>query len=155
MPARIVRSGFTIGRLARLAGIGVETVRYYEREGLLDRPRRPFGGVRTYEREALERLAFVHEAKALGFTLKEIRDLIRLGSDPGADAAAVRARVVAKLGETERSLVVLERRRSTLRGLLSQCPGGGAVGECPIVQALTATGPAVPAGPAIDPLTPE
>lgn len=131
--------GFTIGQLAEKAGIGVETVRYYEKEGLLDQPRRPMGSFRTYGREALNRLAFVHEAKELGFTLKEIRDLIELRSNPDTDAAAVRGRAVAKLRQIERKVMQYERMRATLRELLSRCPGAGDLGECPIVQALTVT----------------
>lgn len=132
-------NGLTIGQLAERAGIGVETVRYYEKEGLLDQPRRPIGSVRRYGREALERLAFVHEAKELGFTLKEIRDLIELRSNPQTDAAAVRGRAVAKLSQIERKLMQFDRMRATLRDLLSRCPGAGGLGECPIVQALTVT----------------
>lgn len=133
-------NAMTIGQLAERAGVGVETVRYYEKEGLLDQPRRPIGSFRTYGREALEQLAFVHEAKQLGFTLKEIRDLIELRSNPRADAAAVRGRAAAKLGQIERKLMQLGRMRAKLRELLSRCPGAGGLDECPIVQALTVTG---------------
>lgn len=137
MPSITRNRELTIGQLAQAAGIGVETVRYYEKEGLLAQPRRPLGGIRTYGREALESLAFVHGAKELGFTLKEIRDLIELRSDPDSDAAAVRGRAVAKLSQIERKLMQLERMRETLRDLLSRCPGVGELGTCPIVQALT------------------
>ncbi|MBK6980262.1 MAG: MerR family transcriptional regulator [Betaproteobacteria bacterium] len=82
----------TIGELARQSGLSVETIRFYEHDGLLVKPERPLGSIRTYPREAVQRLAFVHEAKAIGFTLREIRDLMALRDDPQSDAAAVRAR---------------------------------------------------------------
>lgn len=139
MPKETSIEGWTIGQLAEAAGVGVETVRYYEKEGLLDQPRRPLGGIRTYGRDALKSLAFIHGAKELGFTLKEIRDLIELRADPESDAAAVRGRTVAKLSQIERKLMQFERMRATLRELLSRCPGAGDLGTCPIVQALTVT----------------
>lgn len=139
MPKETQGKKRTIGQLAQAAGVGVETVRYYEKEGLLDQPRRPPGGIRAYGRNAMESLAFVHGAKELGFTLKEIRALIELRSDPKSDAAAVRGRAVAKLSQIERKLLQFERMRATLRELLSRCPGTGELGACPIVQALTVT----------------
>ncbi len=129
----------TIGELARQSRLGVETIRFYESEGLLAKPERPPGGIRTYPRQAIERLSFVHEAKAMGFTLREIRDLISLRDDPHADAAAVRDRAMAKLDEVEAKVEGFERMRSTLRDLLSRCPGRGDLGGCPIVQALSVT----------------
>ena len=138
------RKGLTIGELADQAGIGVETVRYYEKEGLLDQPPRPIGTFRTYEQDAVDRLGFVHEAKELGFTLKEIRDLIALRSNPATDAAAVRGRAVAKLTQIEHKLMQFERMRATLRDLLANCPGSGDLNECPIVQALSVTKTTMP-----------
>lgn len=130
----------TIGELARQAGLTVETIRFYENEGLLEKPDKPMGSIRTYPLEAIERLSFVHQAKQVGFTLREIRDLIALRDDPAADAAAVRGRAVAKLVHVERKLAQLERMQATLRGLLSRCPGRGDLGTCPIMQALSVTG---------------
>ena len=136
----------TIGELARQTGVSVETIRFYEHEGLLVKPERPPGSIRTYPHEAIERLSFVHEAKEVGFTLREIRDLIALRDDPQADAAAVRGRAMAKLGEVESKVEQFERMRSTLRDLLSHCPGRGDLGACPIIQALSVTKASEPRG---------
>src|SRR6266852_1773903 len=85
----------TIGELARRADVGVETIRFYEREALLEKPKRSAGGYRAYSSDAVTRLAFVHQAKGLGFTLREIKQLLELRADPSADAAAVRGRAAA------------------------------------------------------------
>lgn len=129
----------TIGELARRTGVSVETIRFYEAEGLLKRPERPMGSIRTYPGDAIERLAFIHEAKEVGFTLREIRDLLSLREDPEADAAAVRGRTIAKLTTIEAKIERFEQMCSTLTRLLSQCPGGGELGRCPIIQALSVT----------------
>lgn len=129
----------TIGELARQSGVGVETIRFYESEGLLVKPEKPLGSIRTYPRQAIDRLSFVHQAKEIGFTLREIRDLITLREAPKADAGAVRGRAMAKLREVEGKVERLKRMRWTLRDLLSHCPGRGDLGTCPIMQALSVT----------------
>ena len=129
----------TIGELARRTGVGVETIRFYEGEGLLARPERPLRSIRTYPQEAMDRLFFIHQAKEIGFTLREIRDLLALRDDPDADAAAVRGRAMAKLADVDDKVERLQRMRSTLRALLSHCPGRGDLGTCPIMQALSVT----------------
>jgi len=111
---------FTIGELARVAGVGVETIRFYERRGLIERPVRPPQGFRTYPRGALARLAFVREAQELGFTLREVRDLMALNAAPGTDCAAVRGRAAAKLGQIEARMARFARMRETLRALCSR-----------------------------------
>lgn len=128
----------TIGKLAAAAGVGVETVRFYQRKGLIARPARPASGYRIYSAEAIARLAFVREGQELGFTLKEIRELLALRADPVADCAAVRARAAAKLAQLETRISQCERMRATLRDLLSDCPGRGELGRCSIVAALSA-----------------
>ncbi len=133
------RRRLTIGQLARHTGVSVETIRFYESEGLLVKPHKPIGSIRTYPSEAIDRLSFVHHAKDVGFTLREIRDLIALREDPKADAAAVRGRAMAKLADVEEKVEQLDRIRSTLRDLLSHCPGRGDLGACPIMQALSVT----------------
>lgn len=146
MPKAPSSKRLTIGELAKLAGVGVETVRYYEREGLLQQPKRPLGGIRTYSAQSTAELAFVHEAKELGFTLREIRDLVALRANPATDAAAVRGRATAKLVQVEREFARVERKRATLRDLLARCPGRGDLGRCPIVQALSVTKATMPPG---------
>jgi len=136
------RASLSIGELAQAAGIGVETVRFYERRGLLERPVRPARGFRTYPRAALERVAFVRAAQELGFTLKEVRDLLALRSAPATDCAAVRGRAAAKLAQLDTRMARLSRMRGTMHALLARCPGRGALADCPIVAALCAPRPA-------------
>lgn len=85
----LVQKHLTIGELALRAGVGVETIRFYERKGLITQPARSAVGFCAYPRDVVARLGFVHEAKQLGFTLKEIRDLLRLRDNPQSDAAVV------------------------------------------------------------------
>jgi DNA-binding transcriptional MerR regulator/copper chaperone CopZ len=132
---------FSIGELARAAGLGVETIRFYERRGLLERPARPVRGFRAYPHAALERIAFVRQAQELGFTLAEVRALLALSADPKTDCAAVRGRAAAKLGQLDTRMARLSRMRNELHGLLTRCPGRGALADCPIVAALSAPRP--------------
>lgn len=143
-------AGLTIGKLAAVAGVGVETVRFYERMGLIERPVRPTTGYRTYSRKSVSQIAFVRQAQELGFTLREIRDLLELRANPSADCAAVRARTMAKLAQLETRINRFERMRAALRELLSGCPGRGELNQCPIVGALSApAGTARPARPRV------
>jgi len=128
-----------MGELAQQVGVGVETVRFYERKGLIAQPVRRAAGYRTYPQHVVARLGFVHEAKQLGFTLKEIRDLLTLRDNPQTDAAAVRGRAVAKLAQIEGRIDQFQRMRVTLQELLSQCPGSGELSKCSIVEALSAS----------------
>lgn len=137
MRLRTPHQRFTIGELARVAGVGVETVRFYERRGLIERPTRPANGFRAYPREAVSRLAFVREAQELGFTLREVRDLLALHANPATDCAAMRGRAAAKLGQIEARMARFARMRDTLRELLARCPGRGDLGKCSIVEALS------------------
>ncbi|GAB4287220.1 MAG: hypothetical protein Kow0092_40310 [Deferrisomatales bacterium] len=84
--------GLTIGRVAEAAGVGVETVRFYERKGLIEQPEKPMFGRRTYPPETVGRIRFIRRAKDLGFTLREIAELLELRVDPGKSCAEVRAR---------------------------------------------------------------
>ena len=138
MPLGTAHEHLTIGELAQRAGVGVETIRFYERRGLIARPMRPAAGFRAYPLEVVARLGFVREAKQLGFTLKEIRDLLALRDNPRTDAAAVRGRAAAKLAQLEDRINQFQRMRVSLQDLLSQCPGRGALNKCSIVEALSA-----------------
>ncbi|HEY8518933.1 MAG TPA: heavy metal-responsive transcriptional regulator [Gammaproteobacteria bacterium] len=128
----------TIGRLAAVAGVNIDTVRYYERSGLLPPPRRRASGYREYGAADVARLRFIRRAKALGFTLEEIRDLLALSSDRQGDMQAVKAKAEARLRQVERKIAELERVRRGLEQLIAACPGRGELGACPIVGALSA-----------------
>lgn len=124
----------TIGRLAGRTGTSPETIRYYERLGLLPEPRRLASGYRVYREDDIRRLLFVRRAKALGFTLAEIGDLLALSADESVDCGAIRARARAKLAEIDRRMADLARMREGLEDLARYCPGAGRpLAECSIL----------------------
>lgn len=125
---------FSIGQLARRAGVGIDTVRYYERSRLLTPAGRLASGYRRYGDVELKRLRFIRRAKALGFTLAEIRGLLALSSE--RNVAKVRRAAQARLADIEQRLEELESMRSGLRKLIAACPGHGRAEACPILNAL-------------------
>lgn len=126
----------TIGRLAEQAGVGVETVRFYEREGLIAQPERPMSGYRRYPPEVVGRVRFIRHAKELGFTLKEIRDLLELRVDPRSTCEDVRQRARDKVADIEQRIAGLERMKAALVRLGRKCRGRGPTSECPILEEL-------------------
>ena len=128
-------STLTIGKLANAAGVGIDTVRFYERAGLLNRPQRTASGYRLYIGSDVARLRFIRRAKALGFSLEEIAELLRL-NDGGGRRAAVRALAGQRLAEIEQKLTELSRMRDTLRHVVFQCRGDGPLAGCPIIDAV-------------------
>lgn len=127
----------TIGELARRAGVGVQTVRYYERRRLLPAATRRTSGYREFTPAALERLRFIRRAQELGFTLSEIAELLELRLDPHTTAADIKGRAEQKIGEIDRKLRDLDRIRQALAHLAGGCRGGkGPTGECPLLEAL-------------------
>jgi MerR family copper efflux transcriptional regulator len=126
----------TIGEVARRAGVAVDTVRFYERQGLLDEPARRPSGYREYGEGVVDRLRFVQRAKDLGFTLKEIGELLALRAGPEATCADVRRQAAAKLADVEAKLRDLQRIRDALATLVASCRGRGPVSDCPILDAL-------------------
>lgn len=126
----------SIGRLAKRAGVSVETVRYYEARGLLPNAARSAAGYRQYAPESLRHLRFVQRAKTLGFSLKEIRELLALKSTPGASCADMKRRAQARLNDVETRLDDLERLRNILKRLSKACSGEGGLDGCPILQML-------------------
>jgi len=128
----------TIARAAEQAGVGVETIRFYERRGLIAQPLKPRGGgYRHYDRETVERIRFIRQAQELGFSLREIDELLALKTDRQADCADVRLQAVAKRQEVERKIGQLEEIRSALDALIATCPGGGDLNACTIMEALS------------------
>lgn len=128
--------GLTIGRVARDAGLAIDTVRYYEREGLLQKPARTPSGYRQYSPDAVRRLQFIRQAKELGFTLSEIRGLLTLKVAPGKSCADVRAHAEAKIADVEQRIAQLGRMKRALAKLANACSGRGPTSECPILEAL-------------------
>ena len=125
----------TIGKLANAAGVRIDTVRFYERAGLLKKPQRTAAGYRLYAESDAARLRFIRRAKALGFSLDEIAELLRL-NDGGGRRGAVRALAEQRLSEIEQKLRELGRMRETLRHLVHQCHGDGPLAGCPIIEAV-------------------
>ncbi|REJ79694.1 MAG: MerR family transcriptional regulator [Acidobacteria bacterium] len=126
----------TIGQLAAGADVGVETVRFYERKGLIPEPPRRASGYRQYPPTALERLRFIRRAKVLGFTLDEIRKLLELSTSPASSRDLVRRRAKTKIADIERRVADLERIRRALSALVRDCAEGGDLDPCPILAAL-------------------
>ncbi|MBI3926891.1 MAG: MerR family DNA-binding protein [Armatimonadetes bacterium] len=126
----------TIGEVARAAGVGVETVRFYEREGLVPRAPRTESGYRRFPEDTPRRLHFIRRARDLGFTLHEIGELLELASDPTQEAARIRERAVAKMVDLDRRIQDLQRMRDTLQQLVHACHGDQPISECPILEAL-------------------
>ncbi len=126
----------TIGQLARAASVGVETIRFYEREGLLAQPPRREAGYRQYPGAAVARVQFIRQAKELGFSLKEIGELLELRLAPGVACAAVRKRATAKIDDIEAKIAALRRIKRALVKLAAACAGNDAANECPMLEAL-------------------
>jgi Hg(II)-responsive transcriptional regulator len=131
-------AGLRIGQVAERAGVGVETVRFYERKGLIDEPPRRKSGYRQYAEDVVPRIRFIRRAGELGFSLREIQELLELRADSTASAEEVRDRTEAKVLEIDGRIADLERMKRALAGLTARCTGEGPVGECPILEALEA-----------------
>lgn len=124
-----------IGEVAKRAGVGIDTVRFYEREGLIDEPPRRPSGYRQYPPETVPLIRFIKRAKDLGFTLREIEELSSLRDGGGKRRSAVRALAEVKLKDIDQKLARLQAMRSALWGLLEDCACGKRP-SCPILEAL-------------------
>lgn len=126
----------TIGEIAKQSGIGVETVRYYERKGLLPEPPRRPSGYRQYPPETIDQIRFILRSKQLGFTLKEIKGLLNLRLDSTATRSDVREQAHIKVADIEERILDLQRMRDSLKALIEQCHGDGVASGCPIIKAM-------------------
>jgi Zn(II)-responsive transcriptional regulator len=132
-------SNLGIGQLAKRAGVAIDTVRYYERNQLLAPADRLASGYRRYGEAELKRLRFIRRAKALGFTLEDIRGLLSLSDE--RNVAKVKRAAETKLTDIEQRIAELQRIRKGLRTLIAACPGHGRAEACPILNALTQENP--------------
>ena len=126
----------TIGEVAKAAEVGIETVRFYEREGLIAEPPRRQSGYRQYPPDTVRRLRFIRRAKELGFTLKEIGELLDLRVDPARSCGDVRTLAKAKMADIEAKMLDLARIQAALTELVRTCRGRGPTSTCPILDAL-------------------
>ncbi len=136
MSAGIAAESLSIGRLARVGGVNLETVRYYEREGLLPKPPRTASGYRLFPPDAARCLRFIKRAQELGFSLTEIRELLSLRTRPRTRHADVRSRAQAKIVDIDQKIRALQRMKSALRTLTDRCEACAPSAECPILESL-------------------
>ena len=129
-------NGLTIGRLAKQVSIGIETIRFYERQGLIEPPPRTDSNYRVYPEEEVNRLRFIKRAKNLGFTLSEIKELLFVRHDPHATKADIKNRTLNKIEDVKQKISDLTIIKMALEHLASSCDGHGPLEECPILEAL-------------------
>ena len=130
----------TIGALARAAEVGVETIRFYERKGLLPEPPRTLAGYRQYPGDTVARVKFIRRAKGLGFALREILELLDLRVDEVAACGPVEAQALEKLEQVAGKIDVLRQMETALRGLVEACEAREPTGACPILEELDHSG---------------
>jgi MerR family mercuric resistance operon transcriptional regulator len=126
----------TIGKLAKRADVNIETIRYYERKGLIPKPRRRESGYREYSNETTKRILFIKRAKNLGFSLKEIDELLSLKIASGNTCSDVKSKAENKIVDIEVKIKTLQHMKKALFKLSKACSGAGPASECPILEAL-------------------
>ena len=126
----------TIGKLASESGVGVETLRYYEKEGLIPAPPRRASGYRQYPYDSIKRVKFILRAKDLGFTLSEIKELLSLRLHARSNCTKVKAKAKQKLSEIQVKIESLSQMKEALDLLVKACDGKSDVGDCPILSAV-------------------
>ena len=126
----------TVGKFANAAGVNIETIRFYERKGLLPEPVRKESGYRLYSQEDVKRLAFIVHAKELGFSLKEIKELLELRVEVETNCEEVRQQAETKIKDIEKKVADLRRIHEVLMKLAAACREKGPTGECPILAAM-------------------
>jgi MerR family copper efflux transcriptional regulator len=128
--------GLTIGEVAERARVHIETLRYYERRGLVASPPRSMANYRLYPEDAVRRVRFIKRAQELGFTLKEIKELLSLRAAPEAGCAEVRAHAEVKIKDIDEKIGSLTAMKSVLGKLVAECAGEGPLTDCPILESL-------------------
>jgi MerR family copper efflux transcriptional regulator len=126
----------TIGNAAKQADVHNETLRYYERRGLVARPSRSVSNYRLYPEDTVRRVRFIKHAQDLGFSLKEIKELLSLRAAPKTQCGAIRERAVAKIKDVEQRIRALQSMKKALDKLVAECSGSAPISACPILEAL-------------------
>ena len=125
-----------IGQLSKISGVGIETIRFYERRGLLLPANRKASGYRQYDMQAVARINFIKSAKELGFTLDDIKDLLSLRIDKASECLQIKIKAQNKLQETRRKMSELKKIESVLERLVDTCDERSPTSECPILDCL-------------------
>ncbi len=125
-----------IGEVAKQAEVGIETIRYYEREGLLAKPERRPSGYRQYDETVVARLQFIRRAKELGFTLREIKELLALWFDTTTRCEHVRERARTKITDIEEKIRSLQKMKRSLQKVIKQCERRDSVDNCPLLEGI-------------------
>ncbi len=134
------RETLRTGEVAALAGVNLQTLRYYERRGLIEEPGRRASGYREYPPDAVRLIRFIKRAQGLGFSLAEIEDLLRLRRDQEGSCSEVRAAARAKIEDIDRKIGGLRAMKSALGALVRSCTSDGSTRTCPILEALDQQG---------------
>lgn len=129
-------SGLTVSEVAKQGGVNLQTIRYYERQGLLTPTSRTESGYRIYQKDAIRRLRFIKRSQDLGFSLSEIKEILSLRVSTHTTSADIRARAEAKLVDIEQKIHHLEAIHASLARLIEGCHGYGSAAECPILENL-------------------
>ena len=132
--------GMKIGEVAERGRVNLQTIRYYEREGLLPEPPRLPSGYRAYPERTVQRVRFIKRAQELGFTLSEIRELLSLRVEGRRDRSDVRSIAKAKIADIEQKMRALEGMKQALLRLTRTCSGSGPASECPILERIDSEG---------------
>lgn len=125
---------YSIGQVAKQVDLSVEAIRYYEKQGLIPEPVRTASGYRQYKQDTIDRLNFIQQAKAVGFSLSEINELLNLRAREDSTCASVRAHAERKIADIDQKISELERMKNALQRLASNCPGKGPISDCPIID---------------------
>lgn len=125
-----------IGQVAKRAGVTVETIRFYEKQALIVAPKRSQAGYRQYPPDTVKRIRFIQHAKEVGFTLKDIGELLALRQEKGSSCTDIKVRTSQKLEEVDKKILDLIRIRDALRNMIMKCSGQGALSDCPILEEL-------------------
>jgi Cu(I)-responsive transcriptional regulator len=129
-------TALSIGEVSKQTGLGVDTIRFYEKEKLIPPPPRSHSGYRIYSTEIVERICFIQRAKTLGFTLSEIADLLSLRANPESSAAEVKQKALRKIDAIENKIRNLKEIQKELKALAATCSGTGTVDTCPIIEGI-------------------
>jgi DNA-binding transcriptional MerR regulator len=128
--------GFKVGEVARRAAVNLQTIYFYEREGLLPRPPRTASNYRMYSEDTVRRVRLIKRAQELGFALRDIKELLSLRATPGTRCAGIRQRAMAELRDIDEKIGTLQAMRNALTKLTGECAGRRPITACPILEAL-------------------